>query len=163
MKFPVVGLLGAVILLRAGEGACGQEPLRAAAFRLPDVPAALTEPAERADYLALHYWDRFDFADTTLVRRPEITEQAFADFVCILPYAPRAGAAVDSLFARAEVAKGMFCHFMELGDKYLDEPASPLYNEELYALFLRAQLDSPLLEEVEKIGPRTRLAVMSKK
>ena len=162
MKFPVVGLLGAVILLRAGEGACGQEPLRAAAFRLPDVPAALTEPAERADYLALHYWDRFDFADTTLVRRPEITEQAFADFVCILPYAPRAGAAVDSLFARAEVAKGMFCHFMELGDKYLDEPASPLYNEELYALFLRAQLDSPLLEEVEKIGPRTRLAVMSK-
>lgn len=162
MKFPVVSLLGAVILLRAGEGACGQEPLRAAAFRLPDVPAALTEPAERADYLALHYWDRFDFADTTLVRRPEITEQAFADFVCILPYAPRAGAAVDSLFARAEVAKGMFCHFMELGDKYLDEPASPLYNEELYALFLRAQLDSPLLEEVEKIGPRTRLAVMSK-
>ena len=112
MKFPVVGLLGAVILLRAGEGACGQEPLRAAAFRLPDVPAALTEPAERADYLALHYWDRFDFADTTLVRRPEITEQAFADFVCILPYAPRAGAAVDSLFARAEVAKGMFCKCM---------------------------------------------------
>lgn len=162
MKFPVVSLLGAVILLRAGEGACGQEPLRAAAFRLPDVPAALTEPAERADYLALHYWDRFDFVDTTLVRRPEITEQAFADFVCILPYAPRAGAAVDSLFARAEVAKGMFCHFMELGDKYLDEPASPLYNEVLYALFLRAQLDSPLLEEVEKIGPRTRLAVMSK-
>ncbi len=36
MKFPVVGLLGAVILLRAGEGACGQEPLRAAAFRLPE-------------------------------------------------------------------------------------------------------------------------------
>ena len=37
-----------------------------------------------------------------------------------------------------------------------------LCNEVLYALFLRAQLDSPLLEEVEKIGPRTRLAVMSK-
>lgn len=117
MKFPVVGLLGAVILLRAGEGACGQEPLRAAAFRLPDVPAALTEPAERADYLALHYWDRFDFADTTLVRRPEITEQAFADFVCILPYAPRAGAAVDSLFARAKWRRGCSAILLELGDK----------------------------------------------
>ena len=27
------------------------------AFRLPDVPEALRDPADRADYLALHYWD----------------------------------------------------------------------------------------------------------
>ena len=26
-------------------------------FRLPEVPVFLTDPAERAAYLAVHYWD----------------------------------------------------------------------------------------------------------
>ena len=53
-------------------------------FRLPEVPVLLTDPAERAAYLAVHYWDYFNFADTTLISRPEITEQAFVDFISIL-------------------------------------------------------------------------------
>lgn len=55
-------------------------------FRLPDVPVTLTAPEDRAAYLSLHYWDHFDFADTSLISRPEITEQAFVDFLGILPY-----------------------------------------------------------------------------
>lgn len=54
-------------------------------FRLPDVPVTLTAPEDRAAYLSLHYWDHFDFADTSLISRPEITEQAFVDFLGILP------------------------------------------------------------------------------
>ncbi len=30
-------------------------------FRLPEVPVFLTDPAERAAYLAVHYWDYFNF------------------------------------------------------------------------------------------------------
>ena len=59
-------------------------------FRLPEVPVFLTDPAERAAYLAVHYWDYFNFADTTLISRPEITEQAFVDFISILPYTAKA-------------------------------------------------------------------------
>ena len=54
-------------------------------FRLPDMPVTLTAPGDRAAYLSLHYWDHFDFADTSLISRPEITEQAFVDFISILP------------------------------------------------------------------------------
>lgn len=61
-------------------------------FRLPDVPVTLTAPEDRAAYLSLHYWDHFDFADTSLISRPEITEQAFVDFLGILPYTDRAQA-----------------------------------------------------------------------
>lgn len=68
-------------------------------FRLPDVPVTLTAPEDRAAYLSLHYWDHFDFADTSLISRPEITEQAFVDFLGILPYTDRAQAAIDTLSA----------------------------------------------------------------
>lgn len=67
-------------------------------FRLPEVPVLLTDPAERAAYLAVHYWDYFNFADTTLISRPEITEQAFVDFISILPYTAKVQVAVDTLF-----------------------------------------------------------------
>ena len=73
------------------------------AFRLPDVPETLRDPADRADYLALHYWDCFDFADTALLSCPEITEQAFVDFLSVLPHAREAAAAVDTLYSRAAV------------------------------------------------------------
>ena len=81
-------------------------------FRLPEVPVLLTDPAERAAYLAVHYWDYFNFADTTLISRPEITEQAFVDFISILPYTAKVQVAVDTLFRRAMVKKEMLYHFL---------------------------------------------------
>ena len=108
------------------------------AFRLPDVPATLTAPEDRAEYLSLHYWDHFDFADTSLISRPEITEQAFVDFVSVLPYTTKAQQAVDTLFSRSLAEKEMLYHFIALADKYLYEPNSPMHDEELHILVLRA-------------------------
>lgn len=45
-------------------------------FQMVSVPSVITEPEERAAYLVKHYWDKFDFTDTTLIHFPEITEQA---------------------------------------------------------------------------------------
>lgn len=106
-------------------------------FRLPDVPATLREPADRADYLAVHYWDHFDFADTVLIGRPEISEQAFVDFLSVLPYTRNAAAAVDTLYTRASAENTALYYFIELGDKYLYEPNSPMHDEELYILVLQ--------------------------
>ncbi len=148
---------------QAGETAqaqaqAGETPL---AFRLPDIPAVLTSPEDRAAYLTLHYWDHFDFADTTLIDRPEITEQAFVDFINVLPYTPaeHAQAAVDSLIGRMQARKAMFYHFVELADKYLYEPNSPMYNEELHILVLRALVNDPRVEEIDKIRPRRLLEI----
>ena len=33
-------------------------------FQLPEVPAMLDTPEARAAFVARHYWDHFDFADT---------------------------------------------------------------------------------------------------
>ena len=132
------------------------------AFRLPDVPEALRDPADRADYLALHYWDCFDFADTVLLSCPEITEQAFVDFLSVLPHAREAAAAVDTLYSRAAVrSEALYC-FIGLGDKYLYEPNSPMCDEELYILVLRALTANPRIGEADKLRPRRLLETVSK-
>ena len=131
-------------------------------FRLPDVPVTLTAPEDRAAYLSLHYWDHFDFADTSLISRPEITEQAFVDFLGILPYTDRAQAAIDTLFRRAATGQEMLYHFIGLSDKYLYEPNSPMHDEELHILVLRALLDNPCLSDTDKIRPRHLLEMALK-
>ena len=131
-------------------------------FRLPEVPVLLTDPAERAAYLAVHYWDYFNFADTTLISRPEITEQAFVDFISILPYTAKVQVAGDTLFRRAMVKKEMLYHFISLADKYLYEPNSPMYNEELHILVLRSLLGNPGLDDWDKERPRYLLEMALK-
>lgn len=151
--------------LFALAGACNaraQAPATPVPFRLPDIPAVLTAPEDRAAYLSVHYWDHFDFKDPSLIERAEVTEQAFVDFISILPYAGNAPAAVDTLYRRAAADRRMLDHFITLGDKYLYEPNSPMHNEELYILVLRAQLANPALSRTEKIRPRYLLELALK-
>src|SRR5690554_1226564 len=37
------------------------------AFPVPDVPESVKDNRERAIYLSKHYWDLFDFSDTSLI------------------------------------------------------------------------------------------------
>ena len=53
-------------------------------FNFPEIPATLTEPEARKAYLLTHYWEQFDFADTTLVNNRDVTEQGFVNFIALL-------------------------------------------------------------------------------
>ena len=53
-------------------------------FPFPTIPATLTEPEARKSYLLTHYWDQFDFADSTLVNNRDVTEQGFVNFIALL-------------------------------------------------------------------------------
>lgn len=55
-------------------------------FRLPDIPGILILPEQWVAYLATHYWDHFDFCDTAYIHLPEVTEQASADYLAVLPH-----------------------------------------------------------------------------
>ena len=57
-------------------------------FQMVSVPSVITEPEERAAYLVQHYWDKFDFTDTTLIHLPDITEQAISDYIGMMKYVP---------------------------------------------------------------------------
>ena len=106
------------------------------AFPLPGIPKELKTPEERANYLALHYWDRFDFDSKGFVNDGGVVEQGFVDFISIMPHVSEKDAAFGRLAGNLAMNPEMLDCFMELARRYLTEPESPVRDGELYILFL---------------------------
>lgn len=134
-------------------------------FTLPDIPRVLTTSEDRAEYLVSHYWDNFDFTDTVLISKPEVTEQAFVDFIDLLhsvSYDKATKAFIRTLDAAMNADSRMFAHFAEMSEKYLYDPNSPLRNEEYYIPVLQYIVSSPKIDEINKIRPRYQLELAMK-
>lgn len=161
-------LLNYLLLALAACAACGSRKAAVVqpegqgdtltAFRLPAIPLMLEDPGLRADYLTRHYWDCTDFADTNYIHHPEITEQAWVDFIDLLRIVPpeTADAALRNAFAQAEKEKKCYLYLAGLADKYLYDPNSPMRHEEHYISVLDLLLASPVLDDAEKIRPQAR-------
>lgn len=113
-------------------------------FPFPAIPEVLTSPDQRKAWLLAHYWEQFDFADTTLVNNRDVTEQGFVNFIALLAD----GATPEDLmreslenwcmtFVGQEHARKVLT---QTADDYLFNPNSPFYNEGLYGMYLEALL-----------------------
>lgn len=115
-------------------------------FPYPEMPATLTTIEERGAYLLQHYWDNYDFADTTLIDCPEISEQGFANYVDLLPrFQTNAEESIGIFAQRAygnTAAPKVSYGFETITEHYLADPNSPMRNEELYIMFLQAQVEA---------------------
>lgn len=133
-------------------------------FELPAIPATLTVPADRAAYLVEHYWDRFPFTDTVYCQLPDVTEQAFVNYLDLLHHvsSKQAEQSVEAMIQKTEVSATMSSYMAELYEKYLNDAESPLRNESLFIVALRQQLKAKHLSEVEKIRPNQLLALALK-
>lgn len=122
-------------------------------FPLPEVPMMVTDPQETALFLAKHFWDLFDFTDTSLISQPHITEQGFVDYVQILNHIPETNAyeALQIMLHKAKADTAMYSHIASLFEKYFYNPNSPYRNEELYIPIVENALKSGLLSERDRI------------
>ena len=120
------------------------------AFPLPEVPKLLTTPTDRANYLAVHYWDRFDFSNHALIGKPEVTEQGFANFISIMPYVTEKKEAFAVFARRMTQHARMREHLLEVSERYLFDNFSPVYDEELYLLLVDELLKQPRLTDEQK-------------
>lgn len=122
---------------------------------LPAIAPARLSPEEQRDYLRTHYWDRFDFADTSFLAGVDTMQmiEAYARYIALISDRPADSAPMDSLMRRASVSRPMLDYFVMLADAVLHDPNSPLRNDEFYIPVLRAQLESPYYDEYERIGP----------
>lgn len=152
------------ILLLCSLSSCGSgqenrkgETAEKPTFKMITVPTMLTDPAKRAEYVAKHYWDNFQFADTTYINLPEVTEQAFVDYIQVLAYADPATAeeAINITLTKAMAGDTlMFAKFTEMFEKYLYDPNSPMRNEDLYIPVMKAVIASPEVDQYSKIRPQ---------
>ena len=133
-------------------------------FSLPIIPMSITDPQARANYLAENYWNNFDFNDTSLISKPEIAEQAFVNYIDMLPHTafPVMVSSINKTLEQSLKNEQMFTYFTDLFEKYLYDPNSPMRNEEVYIVALDYIVASPKVNETNKIRPRFQLEHLNK-
>ena len=133
-------------------------------FERPTPPLMINDPQEKAGYIVVHFWDKFDFRDTMYCHAPEITGQAFAQFLGTFQYVPESKIheGVRRLMDAATVDSVMFAYFCTLAERYLYNPNSPMRNDEYYIPFVEYIVASPLIPEIEKVRPRHHLSLVHK-
>ncbi len=131
---------------------------------LPDVPVSLTAPDERAAYIIAHFWDRMDFSDTLRCRNRAFMEQNFVNYLSLFPHAkPEASPThIARLLERAAADSICLGLVNDLAEHYLDDPNSPMRDEEYYILFLEGFLQVPELPEVERMRCSYSLKIANK-
>lgn len=118
-------------------------------FVLPLIPESITNADERTQYLVMHFWERFDFTNRKLIEQPDITEQAFVDYINMLNYAPAddAAASLRNTLNEAKADEIVYRYFASLFEKYYYDPNSPFRNDEQYLTVLKEMVQSPLLTD----------------
>ena len=128
-------------------------------FTLPSIPAMLTKPEARASYLIEHYWEHTNFADSNYIHHPDMVEQAWVNYIDLMrlvPY-PTAKASLENTFNDKGKHKKCYLYLMELAEKYLYDPNSPMRNEELYIPVLESILATQVLDDMEKTRSKSHL------
>ena len=132
-----------------GEVAQSGEPML---FQPPVPPALLSEEQQRS-YMVEHYWDNFDFADTTLLSRIEPQQLLTAFTVYVAGYVTDLEAAepMRRLMLNASASRQMLDRFMQMAEFVLHDPNSQYRSDEKYIPVLEVATSSPLYDEVERL------------
>ena len=133
-------------------------------FEMITVPTMITDPGQRAEYLAKHYWDKFDFRDTSFIHNNKVVEQAIVNYIDVLSHVSPdvASETMKNMIKKSEADSSMFVFIGNLYEKYLYEPNSPYRNEDLYIPVLEATLASSVLDDINKIRPEHLLSLAMK-
>lgn len=163
MRYLFIALL--MLIAGCSPRSAGDGSKERPSFKAVKVPSSLNDPIARANYRAEHFWDNFDFTDTTYISMPEITEQAFSDYLGLLGSgikADKVRRSINNMMSGAEQDSTMFAYFCDLAERYLYHPNSPMRNEELYIPVLEYILASAKVDDLMKIRPAQLLEMAMK-
>ena len=110
-----------------------------------------------------HFWDDFDFEVGERIIEYDTIDilNAMGEYVSYIP--PRdADSLMRSLIFRASQSKPVLEFFTMIAEVVLHDPNSPLRNDEYYIPVLESMLESPLLDEYERIAPEYDLDLARK-
>lgn len=151
MKHGFIHLI--TLLLLGSLTAHGQLPL-------PQVPATLTRPADRADYIAAHFYDAMDWNDPAMTA-PDALMQAWADYLSVLPHcSPAVRDSALTAFIHS-VPPTYIPRYAELAEGYLFATDSELCDEATYLKALAALVSHPQIAEADRLTLSGRLDYLS--
>ena len=131
---------------------CGGKSQKAT-VQAPSTTVELSPEQELREVLD-HYWDGFDFEDTEALKElnREQLVYAISEYVSLIPVED-ADARMRDLIRRASTSHDMLDYFATICEIVLHNPNSPLRNDEYYIPVLEQILESPLLDEYDRIAP----------
>ncbi len=120
---------------------------------IPALAPAILSNEQKAEYMREHYWDKFDFADTTFINQIDSTKMLTAFAVYTAGYIPDSLAYkyMPRLMQRASTSKRMYTYFLMLAESVLHDPNSPMRNDEIYIPILESAVQSQWLDEYERM------------
>lgn len=120
---------------------------------LPKVPASLTSPEERADYVVAHFWDGMDFTNHALSLDTAFMEQNFVNFIQLYDIASQGGikSGTSAIMKKAASDSSAYHFLFDIAERYLIDPNSPMLNEEHFIPFLQSALAQDVFSKEEKL------------
>ena len=131
---------------------------------LPEVPATLATPQDRADYIMTRFWDKMVFSDTLRSHDKDFMEMNLVNFMSLFPHGSEQATSQSIGRLLTDVAKDSvsFRLVTDVLERYLDDPNSPMRNESHYILYLEELLRLPGLSEYDRMRPAYRLEIAKK-
>ncbi len=158
-------ILLALLLCACGGNKQAAETAPTAAdtlFKMVEIPEMVPD---KRSWLALHFWDKADLADTVWLSNRPVMEQQVRNFIEVMMAGVSkedSDRALRTLLDKASVNKEIFLMTGEVIDQMLYDPNSPVRNEAMYVPVLQYMIASPLLDEAEKERPRFQLEMAAK-
>lgn len=134
-------------------------------YYYPTPPASVPKGAESMEWLALHFWDDYNFASSLSTYTEDARRGAFALFLYVLPYntPETVREAIDSFLTKASVSEDGYWDFLEMAEIALYDPNSPQRNDLLWEDFL-ISITGPKspLDELSKERYRSLMEIVSR-
>lgn len=146
-------------------------------FPMAEIPMMMSEPAQRAQWLALHFWDRFlaedqlytcDSVTVNGVAKEDVEKQMglFASILLEIPTKAGQEALVKfyerlEAFQTAQPEGNVLKEAAALTSQYFYDPNSPVRNEELYLPFVSRLAQSALIEPESRAAYEWEVKVCS--
>jgi thioredoxin-related protein len=131
-------------------------------FALPNIPVIIVGEQESHKYIALNYWNDFNFADSTAYR--QTTTQIFENFLTVLQYVDLQTIlkSMETMMRKAESDSIAYKRFANICERYLYETNSPYRSDELYIPVLQSIINANIIAENYKIIAEYRLQMAMK-
>ena len=122
-------------------------------LKLVEVPPMMTNPESRSKYASEHFWDDFDFNDSTyLINRMGMNEHMSTYFFVLANTTQDVvEKSVNSFITKFSQGDSTLCsYFMSAIEDALNNPNSEIRDESLYISFLRGLISSKYVDDMAK-------------